>query len=64
MLDRMIREIENKYNADNDFVPNQPMVSWTENQLLQMIKIMAERIDELETKVQDLRDMNPHTRSF
>jgi hypothetical protein len=64
MKKMMINKLKLLYDGDNDTMPGLPRVTWAEFQLLEIIERMEERIEELEIKVSDLRDNNPHTMRF
>ena len=64
MIKRMINRLKLLYDGDNDTMPGLPRVTWAEYQLLEIIEHMEKTIEELEIKVSDLRDNNPHTMRF
>lgn len=47
---RVIDELEKRYNPECDLIRDAPAVTWTDYALLTLIKDLYERIDELETK--------------
>lgn len=53
---QMIREIQRRYNADNDCSPDYPTVNWTDNVLLDLVVDLSKALDELESKVEQLQE--------
>lgn len=49
MIQTDIQQIKDLYNADNDVIPGTPRVTWTDRQLLDMIEILLDRIESLES---------------
>jgi len=59
MIQSNIREIEERYNADNDCSPDYPTVNWADIKLLEIIKEQQEQIEELEERIDHIVDSLP-----
>jgi hypothetical protein len=49
----IFERIENRYNGDNDMRPDGPPVTWAEMDLAYLLKIACERIEILETQLEE-----------
>ena len=49
-----LERIENRYNGDNDMIPNGPMVTWAEYDLMQAVKVLIGHIDVLYQRIGEL----------
>jgi hypothetical protein len=50
-FDMPVVRIEGRYNADNDIIPDAPVVTWTDMELLNIIKFQQKQIEDLQDKV-------------
>lgn len=55
-VNRQIEELKCKYDAENDYVPGSPVVSWTEMKLLQICKDQQEQINQLREEIKNLNE--------
>ena len=55
-VNRMIEGIEDRYNADNDIIPNAPLVTWADYELLELIKYLLDEVEDLQKEVSVLLD--------
>ena len=48
--------LQNRYDAENDFVPGQPVVSWSEYELSLMVRSLALIVVKLEERIECLEN--------
>lgn len=46
-----LRELEDQYDPEHDIAPGIPLVSWTDSQLIEIIKKLERRIAKLEKQL-------------
>jgi hypothetical protein len=49
-----MERVSNRYNGDNDIIPNTPVVTWSDQQLVEAVWSLANHIKELSKRVWDL----------
>lgn len=54
MIKRLISQLEDRYDADNDTMPGLPDVTWSDKELLNIIKWLLNDVIALQNKVADL----------
>lgn len=53
-LQFLINLLESKYNGDFDVAPGMPLVTWTDHELLEMIRILLQRVETLENQLMEM----------
>lgn len=56
MTKHNLREIEHRYDPNNDYIPDGPPVTWAEWYLRQAVVELFERIEKLESENLELRE--------
>lgn len=54
-IDKMIERVESRYNPENDTITGAPTVTWTNEQLLQMIKRLVIVVEDLQDQIDQMR---------
>ncbi|MEM5786531.1 MAG: hypothetical protein AAGU11_04385 [Syntrophobacteraceae bacterium] len=55
VIDRKSESLEHRYNPENDTIPGAPSVTWADNQLLDLIKYLAGKVDYLQKQIDELK---------
>ncbi len=64
MYDRyIIQELEDRYNPENDVIPNAPRVTHTDHQLLVLVEKLLDRVESLEQEVKSLKFVDARMKS-
>lgn len=53
-LKRDIERIEGRYDAENDTIPGAPIVTWTDIQLLELIKELTRMVGVLQKQITEI----------
>jgi hypothetical protein len=53
-INHIIRQLEEMYNPEKDLIPDAPSVTYTDRELLDCIKFLLTRVDDLEKRVNEL----------
>ena len=54
MVFEKVERLGGRYNAENDIVPGQPIVSWADMELAEAVNKLAEVVNELERRIEEL----------
>lgn len=55
MINDLTHRVTSRYDGDNDLIPNAPLVTCTDKDLLELIRLLFVRIEALEELVDDTR---------
>lgn len=55
-VDLAIDSITDRYNPENDIIPNAPVVTWADMELLYAVKSLQKQVDELRLTVLKLQN--------
>jgi hypothetical protein len=55
MINDLMDRVASRYDGDNDLIPNAPLVTCTDRDLLDLIRLLFVRIEALEELVDDTR---------
>ena len=58
-IDRLItnvERVERRYNPERDLIPGGPDVTWADNEILNMIRTLAQAVDQLQAQVKELQE--------
>jgi len=50
-LHEIINRLESNYNGDFDVTPGTPLVTWADRELLEMVRILANKVTNLENQL-------------
>lgn len=59
IIDRSVKAIEHRYNAENDIIPGAPAVTWADNELLEIIKHLVIVAEYLQDQIDQLKRLQP-----
>lgn len=50
----IVRRLEERYNGDHDLVAGGPDVTWADRELLELVKVLFDRVEDLKAQVERL----------
>jgi len=51
-----VERVERRYNADREVIPGGPDVTWADNEILDMVRTLAQAVDQLQAQVKELQE--------